>query len=89
MAWLSALTQRIDSRGLRALPRVNDARGVSCPRQVPLEEVLALAAAAESGSEHPLASAVLDHAAAVFGMSDLSLSRSSPSLAADRFNQGL
>jgi len=50
--------------------------------------VLALAAAAESGSEHPLASALLDHAAAVFGLSDLSLSRPSASLAADRFNQG-
>ena len=51
--------------------------------------MLALAAAAESGSEHPLASAVLDHAAAVFGVSDSSLSRPSASLAADRFNQGM
>ena len=50
--------------------------------------MLALAAAAESGSEHPLASAVLDHAAAAFGISDSFLSRPSASLAADRFNQG-
>ena len=50
--------------------------------------MLALAAAAESGSEHPLASAVLDHAAAVFNISDPSLSRPSASLAVDRFNQG-
>ena len=56
--------------------------------QVPLEEVLALAAAAESGSEHPLASAVLDHAAAVFDISDPSLNRPYVSLATDRFNQG-
>ena len=40
--------------------------------QVPLEEILALAAAAESGSEHPLASAVLDYAAAVLAPHGLS-----------------
>ena len=50
--------------------------------------MLALAAAAESGSEHPLASAVLDYAGAVLNISAPSLRKSSPGYAVDRFKRG-
>ena len=50
--------------------------------------MLALAATTESGSEHPLASAVLDYAAAVLDNSAPFLRKPSPSYAVDRFKRG-